>query len=271
MRTWGNRAAWLCSITAPSLLPVFRRPPWQTAPVPGPPVLVVFGARNVGRAVVAERLAAGWRALAVARTDATLDALRDAHPAVRTLRGDAGDHAVVAEALALARRDLGGLDLVVNAVTAPPRDHSFGGGPVAEAPPERLDAWLAGFLPAAWAVLRGAGAELARLRAGTLVQVAGGSARRAMPGRGPWAAAQQGARALTLALAQELRPRGVHVALLVADGVIQTDRNPMAGRPPEDSLAPEDVAAAVAYLAGQRPRGWTHELVLTPAGETFVP
>jgi NAD(P)-dependent dehydrogenase (short-subunit alcohol dehydrogenase family) len=92
-----------------------------------------------------------------------------------------------------------------------------------------------------------------------------------MPGRGPWAAAQSAARALTHALAPELRPAGVHVALLVADGIIATDRNPMEGRPPEDSLRVEDVAAAVAYLAAQSPRGWTHELVITPAGDTWVP
>jgi NAD(P)-dependent dehydrogenase (short-subunit alcohol dehydrogenase family) len=237
----------------------------------GPPVLVVFGARNVGRAVVADRLAAGWRALAVARSDETLNALREAHPDVATLRGDAADHALVAEALARAGRDLGGLDLVVNATTSVPRDHSFGGGPVAGAPEDRLASWTGGFLPAAWAILRGAGAAMERRGSGTLVQVAGGSARRAMPGRGPWAAAQAGARALTHSLAQELRPAGVHVALLVADGVIRTARNPMEGRPPEQSLTPEDVAAAVAYLAGQSPRGWSHELVITPAGDTWMP
>jgi NAD(P)-dependent dehydrogenase (short-subunit alcohol dehydrogenase family) len=92
-----------------------------------------------------------------------------------------------------------------------------------------------------------------------------------MPGRGPWAAAQFAARALTQSLAQELRPAGVHVALLVADGVIRTARNPVTDRPPADALSPEDVAAAVAYLTGQSPRGWTHELVVTPAGDTWVP
>jgi NAD(P)-dependent dehydrogenase (short-subunit alcohol dehydrogenase family) len=234
-------------------------------------VLVVFGARNVGRAVVAERLAAGWGVLAVARSDATLDALREAHPGAAVLRGDAGDHALVAEALARAERDLGGLDLVVNATTAAPRDHSFGGGPVIEAPPERLGAWMAGFLPVAWAVLRGGGAALARRGAGTLVQVSGGSARRGMPGRGPWGAAQFAARALTQSLAQELRPQGVHVALLVADGIIRTERNPMAGRPAGDAMDPSDVAAAVAYLASQRSSAWTHELVITPAGDRWIP
>jgi NAD(P)-dependent dehydrogenase (short-subunit alcohol dehydrogenase family) len=232
---------------------------------------VAFGARNVGRAVVADRLAAGWRALAVARSDATLEALREAHPEVAVLRGDAGDHEVVAEALARAERTLGGLDLVVNATTSVPRDDTFGGGPIADAPPDRLESWMAGFLPAAWAILRGGGVALARRGSGTLVQVSGGSARRGMAGRGPWAAAQFAARALTQSLAQELRRRGVHVALLVADGTIRTDCNPMAGRPPEDAMEPEDVAAAVAYLASQRPSAWTHELVITPAGDTWVP
>ena len=74
----------------------------------GPPVLVVFGARNVGRAIAADRLAAGWRVLAVARGQETLDSLRAAHPEVVAVRGDAGDHAVVAEALGRAERDLGG-------------------------------------------------------------------------------------------------------------------------------------------------------------------
>ena len=216
-----------------------------------PPVLVVFGARNVGRAVVADRLAAGWRA-AVARSDETLDALRAAHPDVATVRGDAGDHDVVAEAIGRAER-IRGLDLVVNATTSVPRDHTFGGGPVAEAPPERLASWTGGFLPAAWAILRGAGAAMARNRAGTIVQGVGRVRPPRDAGTRPVGRAQFGARALTHALALELRPQGVHVALLVADGIIQTDRNPMADRPPEESLTPEDVAAAVAYLAGQTP------------------
>lgn len=236
-----------------------------------PPVTVVFGARNAGRAVAAERLAAGGRVLAVARSSATIDALRAAHPDVVAVRGDATDEALVADVLARAARDLGGVDLVVNATTAPPRDHAFGGGPLLDAPRDRLDAWMAGFVPAAWAILRAGGAALVAAGGGTLVQVAGGSARRTIPGRGMWGAAQHAARALTLALAQELRPAGVHVALLVCDGIIQTERAPMAGRPPEESLTPGDVAAAVAFLAAQSPRAWTHELALTPAAETWVP
>lgn len=232
---------------------------------------VVFGARNIGRAVTGDRLERGWRVLAVSRTRETLERLSEYYPEVTTVAGDASNPHFVEEVLARAQRDLGPLGLVVNAVTAPPRDQGFGGGPLAEAPPERLDDWMAGFVPHAWAVLRASAAAMTRNGHGTIIQVSGGSARRAFPGRGAWGAAQAAARALTHAAAQELRPVGVHVALLIADGMVRTDRNPMVGRPEHDALNPEDVAAAVAYLEAQNERAWSHELVMTPAGDTWVP
>jgi NAD(P)-dependent dehydrogenase (short-subunit alcohol dehydrogenase family) len=235
------------------------------------PVAVVFGARTSGRAVVANRLAAGWRALAVARSEETLERLRAEHPEVLTMVGDAGDPRSVEAALARAGDELGGLDLVVNAVGGGARGGPFGGGPLIEAPDDRLDAWVSAFLSAAYHVLRLSGREMAARGSGTIVQLAGGSARRGMPGRGPWAAAQFATRALVQSLSQELRPLGVHAAMLMIDAAIQSERNPMTGRPPQESAAPEDVARAVAYLAEQSPRGWTHELVITPAGDTWVP
>src|SRR5437764_11385829 len=107
-----------------------------------PPVALVFGARTSGRAVVAERLAAGWRALAVARSEETLERLRADHPHVSTMVGDAADPASVQAAVTRAQEDLGGLDLVVNAVGGGARGGPFGGGPLIEAPPDRLDGWV---------------------------------------------------------------------------------------------------------------------------------
>ena len=88
-----------------------------------------------------------------------------------------------------------------------------------------------------------------------------------MPGRGPWAAGAFGTRALTQSAAQELRPDGIHAALLIVDAVI---RRPDSD--PSDELAEEeDVARAVDYLASQAPTAWTHELVVTPEGDTWTP
>ena len=113
----------------------------------------------------------------------------------------------------------------------------------------------------------------ARERGGTLVQITGGSARRAMPGRGLWAAGAAATRALTHAAAQEWREAGVHVALLIVDATIDSPKTAAMtrGSAPEATASQEDVARAVAALAAQSPRGFTHELVITPAGDRWLP
>ena len=94
-----------------------------------------------------------------------------------------------------------------------------------------------------------------------------------MPGRGLWASGAAATRALTHAAAQEWRAEGIHVALLVVDATIDVaeDRGAPPRPPQDESAAQEDVARAVAALAAQSPRGYTHELVVTPAGDRWVP
>jgi NAD(P)-dependent dehydrogenase (short-subunit alcohol dehydrogenase family) len=108
---------------------------------------------------------------------------------------------------------------------------------------------------------------------GTLVQVTGGSARRAMAGRGLWASGAAASRALAHAAAQELRGEGIHVALLIVDATIESPKTEAMtrGRPTEQFADQADVARAVEYLASQTARGMTHELVLTPAGDRWLP
>ena len=101
------------------------------------------------------------------------------------------------------------------------------------------------------------------------MQIAGPSTRRVSPERGPWGAAQMALRGVIEALTQEMRPFGVHVALLVADGEIETDRYEPSGKPEQSALHPGDVAQAVTFLADQGETGWTHELVLTPRGRDW--
>jgi NADP-dependent 3-hydroxy acid dehydrogenase YdfG len=99
-----------------------------------------------------------------------------------------------------------------------------------------------------------------------VIQVTGGSSRRAIPGRGLWAAGAFGVRALTQAAALELREHGIHVALLIVDAGI--DRS---GKGDASTADQPSLAGAVAYLASQSPRAMTHELQVTPALEHWVP
>ena len=108
---------------------------------------------------------------------------------------------------------------------------------------------------------------------GSLVQITGGSARRAMPGKGLWAAGAFAPRALVQAAAQEHRADGIHVALLAVDATIESPKTAaFTEDQPRDALADMgEVAAAVAFLVGQGVRGMPHELVVTPAGDRWVP
>lgn len=245
-------------------MPTDRQPP-RTA--------LVFGARNLGRAVLELLLREGWSVAAAARSEATLEGARAA--GALALRADVTDPASVGAALEEVSAAFGPVGLVVNAAAAYGGDRTgpFGGGPLAEAEVAAFDAWAAAPARSAFAFLSGASRFLlAQGGPATLVQATGGSARRAMPGRGLWAAGSFGVRALTHAAALELRPRGIHVALLIIDAGIE----PLSGegRPgvAREALAdPRGLAEAVLFLAEQGARAATHELVVTPLAETWVP
>jgi NAD(P)-dependent dehydrogenase (short-subunit alcohol dehydrogenase family) len=233
---------------------------------------LVFGARNLGRAVIDELVADGWAVAGVARSEETLQGIADA--GALALRADVTDPAEVVRALREAAGEHGHIDLAVNAASAygGTRSGPFGGGPIAEAEPDAFDAWAAAPARSAFSFLSGAGRfALEQGRPATLIQVTGGSSRRAMPGRGLWAAGAFGVRAITHAAAQELRDHGIHVALLIVDAGIEPLAGPREGQAPETTADPRQLARAVTFLAEQGPRAATHELQVTPLGERWVP
>ena len=232
------------------------------------PAALVIGARNLGRSVIERLVSDGWDVTGGARSQGTLEKVWAAGG--HALEVDVTDQASVVAALEDVRARHGRVDLVVNAASPYGGDRSgpFGGGPMAEAGAGAYEAWAAGPVRGAFAFLSASARVLvAQGGEATVVQVTGGSARRAMAGRGLWAAGAFGVRALTQAAALELREHRIHVALLVVDAVI--DR----GGDPDDasSADPASLAGAVAYLASQPPRAMTHELQVTPALDRWVP
>jgi NAD(P)-dependent dehydrogenase (short-subunit alcohol dehydrogenase family) len=237
------------------------------------PSLIVFGARNLGRAIARHLAGDGWQIAAVARSADSLERLAAEVPEALPIAADARIEAEVEAAFEEARARLGHLDLIVVAISPSTGTRSFGGGGIAEADAEAFAPYLGDLLPGLINCLRVGTRVLKEQAAGTFVQITGGSARRGMAGRGPWAAAAFATRGLVQAAASELREVGVHVALLVVDATIESEktRGRVAGQPAENTAAEEDVAQAVAYLASQSPRAWTHELTLTPRGDRWVP
>lgn len=235
--------------------------------------VVVLGARNLGGAIAEHFIARGWNAAAVARTEESLKRVRDR--GALAITADASDHAALAGALATARRELGSVDAVVNAVTAsrPPAGGPFGGGELAAADLEAFRGWTVAVAEQGFVFLSAGTAALRQNGGGTLIQVTGGSARRAMPGKGLWAAGAFATRAMVQAAAQELRGQGIHVALLAVDATIESPKTAAFTQDqPRDALADmSEIAAAVQFLVEQSPRSLTHELVVTPAGDRWVP
>ena len=233
---------------------------------------LVFGARNLGKAIIETLSGAGWNVAGVARSDQTLEGVSAV--GALAIRGDVTDPGSVGEVLEQAAAANGPLDLVVNAA-APyggARTGPFGGGPLLEATPDAFDAWALVPPRAAFSFLSATSRHLVGYgRPATMVQVTGGSSRRVIAGRGPWAAGAFGVRALTQAAALELRERGIHVALLIVDAGIQPLTGVREGVDPAALADPYDLGRAVLYLGEQGARAATHELQVTPLGERWVP
>ena len=183
---------------------------------------LVFGARNLGRAVIERLRADGWAVAAVARSESTL-ATAEAAGAL-AMAGDITDPGSVrapcrrrprrtaASTSFSTRRPPTAARAAARSAAGrwprPRRTRSTPGRPRRLAPPSPSSR-----SPAASRSIRRGPA--------TLIQVTGGSARRAMPGRGLWAAGAFGVRAITQAAALELREQGIHVALLIVDAGIE--------------------------------------------------
>jgi len=219
------------------------------------PHVLVFGARNLGRVIAEHLMERGWAATGVARTQDTVDAFPG--------------NGILADATSLdemrrAVDEAGDFDLAVNAVSPKGR---FGGGDLITTDDDAMLPYTEQVLPEVFAFYRTCGGKLVERGAGTIIQVTGGSARRALPGRAPWGAGAAGVRALSQAAANEMKPKGVHAALLVCDGSF--------GGPGDDDggekIDTVELAKAVLFLHEQGRGAWTHELVVTPVGDRWTP
>ena len=85
-----------------------------------------------------------------------------------------------------------------------------------------------------------------------------------------FASAKFALRGMAQSLARELGPRGVHVAHVVLDGLLDEAQTEGRFGPAQSArMDPDAVARAYLGLATQHPSAWTHELDLRPFSERF--
>jgi 3-oxoacyl-[acyl-carrier protein] reductase len=223
-------------------------------------VAVVTGAgRNIGRAI-ALALAEAGAAVAVnarsnrAEADAVVSAIESRGGKALAILADVSDEAAVQRMADAAAERLGRLDILVNNAAVRP-EKAFASLTLAD--------WRAVhsvILEGAFLTVKAALPYLEKSGAGAVVNIGGMSAHIGAAQRAHVIAAKAGLVGFTRALAHDLAPSGITVNCVVP-GLIDTVRAP--GAPPPQhhkssktltgrSGAPEDIAAAVRFLASAR-------------------
>jgi NADP-dependent 3-hydroxy acid dehydrogenase YdfG len=224
------------------------------------------GAGPGNGAALARRFAErGDRVALVARDEQRLRAIAREIPRTIAVRGDVTDERSLAAAFAEIGAALGPVDtLVYNA-------GNFVPGSIEETNVETLEGAFrvncSGCLRAVQHVLPG----MLERGCGTIVIVGATASRRGAAMALPFAAAKSGQRAMAESMARALGPRGIHVAYVVVDGVVDTEatRAFFADRPDSFFMKPDAVANAIADVARQERSAWTFELDLRPFEERW--
>jgi 3-oxoacyl-[acyl-carrier protein] reductase len=225
-------------------------------------VAIVTGAgRNIGRAI-ALALAEGGAAVVVngrANREAVDGVVREIEAgggAALAAMADVADEAAVGRMAATTAERFGRIDILVN---------NAAGRPERALEEMTLADWrgvMATILDGSFLTVKAALPRLQASDAGAVINIGGVSGHAGATHRAHVVAAKAGLVGLTRALAHELAPHGI-TANLVVPGLIATARDPKAPLPAHHSVsrtlagrlgAPEEIAAAVRFLAGPHAR-----------------
>ena len=231
----------------------------------GKVALVTGAGRGIGRAIALAFAEEGAAVALVARSRADLAgvaaAIRERDGRALALPTDVTQDGAIEAVVEQTVTDLGRIDvLVTSAGTA-----AFGA--VADSKPADWDAMLALNLRAVMVSCRAVLPAMLRQRSGTILNVGSIASKRALPGSAVYTATKTAVDAFSRVLAEELRPHGVRVGVLVAGAVDTPLWDSMGSSPPrEKMLRPEDVARAAVLMASLPPHASLEELTLLPAG-----
>ena len=230
------------------------------------PVCVIVGIGPGNGAAFARRFARdGYAVALLARQLAASQELAAGLPDARAWPCDVGDAVSVQRTFDAIRGELGDPEVVI---------YNAGSGAFGS-----FDDVTAADFEAAWRVNALGGFLVAkqvvpamkRAGHGNLVFVGATASRRGAARTAAFAPAKAAQRSLAESLAKHLGPAGIHVSLIVIDGVVDLPRTRqrMPDKPDDFFVQPDDVAATAAFLVQQPRSAWTFELEARPFGETW--
>lgn len=229
-------------------------------------VCVVVGVGPGNGAALARRFAGdGYAVALLARSGATTSTLADELPDAKAFTCDVADASSVALAFASIREEMGDPEVVA---------YNAGSGVWGT-----LDDVSSADLEMSWRVntlglFQVAKEVVPAMKAkndGAIVVIGATASRRGMPRTTAFAPAKAAQRSLCEALARQLGPHGIHVALVIIDGVVDLPRTRerMKDKPDEFFVQPAGISDLASFLVRQDRSAWTFEAEARPFGETW--
>lgn len=236
----------------------------QTASLP---VAVIVGIGPGLGAALVRRFAHEYRVAMVARSADYLNKLgAEVHAAggnVAAFPADVGVAEQIAAAFDKIRRELGEPEVLI---------YNAGAGPfgsIAEVSPEQFEnCWRINAFGAFLCAKQVFGDMVARGR-GVMLFTGATAGVKAGARSAAFGPAKFALRGLAQSMARDLGPKGVHVAHINIDGVIDIPGRSFPGLKPEDMLKPDAIAETYWHLAHQDRSAWTMELEVRPFKEKF--
>lgn len=230
------------------------------------PLAAVIGVGPGNGAAFVRRFAgAGYRVAMIARSEAEMARLAAEIPDVHAHGCDVADEAALTAALQLIKQQHGDIDTVVyNAGTG------VWGTAMDVTPSDFERSWRIntfGAFVTARAVLPG----MVAAKRGTIIFVGATASRRGGARAAAFAPAKAAQRILAESLARAYGPAGVHVAVIIIDGIVDEPRGRarFADKPDGFFVKPDDVADIALTLTRQKPSAWSFEVEARPFGETW--
>ena len=142
-------------------------------------------------------------------------------------------------------------------------------GPVADLDPAEVEKSLmvsafGGFLVAQQAVRR-----MLPKKSGCIVFTGASASVKGYAQSAPFAMGKFALRGLAQSMARELHPKGIHVAHVIIDGGIRSERRQESADKPASMLDPDAIAASYLGVIRQSPSAWSHEVEVRPWVENF--
>jgi NAD(P)-dependent dehydrogenase (short-subunit alcohol dehydrogenase family) len=229
-------------------------------------VCAVVGVGPGNGAAFAKRFAAeGYAVALLARRNELTQKLSSSLPGSRAYACDVADQGSVEKTFAAIRGELGDVDvLIYNA-------GSGVWGTVEEISPADFEtSWRINAFGALLTAKQVVPA-MKKAKRGSIVFIGATASRRGNVKTAAFAPAKAAQRSLAESMARHLWPAGIHVALIVVDGVVdlESTRRRMPDKPDGFFIKPDDVADTAVWLTRQRPSAWSFEVEARPCGENW--